>query len=88
MRPHLNLRAGGAMTVPGALCLGISLAVPSNAAQSHDTTASPDAHAGVAADITPGKNRLNVLAGRRATVNVRLRLPSAAARQRQAARAR
>jgi rare lipoprotein A len=69
MRPHPNLRAGGAITALGALCLAISLSVLPGTAQSADTTA----HAAVAADITPGKSRLNVLAGRRAAVNGRLR---------------
>ena len=74
MRPHLNLRARGAMTALGALCLAISLSVLPGTAQSSDTNG---AHAAVAADITPGKSRLNVLAGRRAAVNGHLRSGSA-----------
>ena len=70
MRPHLNLRARGAMLALGALCLAISLSVLPGTAQSSDTNA---AHAAVAADIAPGKSRLNVLAGRRAAVNGHLR---------------
>jgi rare lipoprotein A len=74
MRPHLNLRARGAMTALGALCLAISLSVLPGTAQSSDTNG---AHAAVAADITPGKSKLNVLAGRRAAVNGHLRSGSA-----------
>ena len=66
MRPHLNLRARGAMMALGALCLAISLSVLPGTAQSSDTNG---AHAAIAADIAPGKSRLNVLAGRRAAVN-------------------
>ena len=73
MRPHLNLRARGAVTALSALCLAISLAVLPGTAQSDDTTGTGSAHAAVAADITPGKSRLNVLAGRRAAVNGRVR---------------
>jgi len=70
MRPHLNLRACDAIVALGALCLAISLSVLPGTAQSSDTNA---AHAAVAADIAPGKSRLNVLAGRRAAVNGHLR---------------
>ena len=73
MRPHLNLRALCAVTALGAPCLAISLAVLPGTAQSDDTTGTGSAHAAVAADITPGKSRLNVLAGRRAAVNGRVR---------------
>ena len=45
MRPHLNLRARGAMTALGALCLAISLSVLPGTAQSSDTNG---AHAAVA----------------------------------------
>jgi rare lipoprotein A len=69
MRPHLNVRARRVITALGALCLAISLSVLPGTAQSRDT----GAHAAVAADITPGKSRLNVLAGRRAAVKGRLR---------------
>ena len=72
MRPHLNLRALCAMTALGALCLATSLAVLPGTAQSDDTTGTGSAHAAVAADITPGKSRLNVLAGLRAAVNGRV----------------
>jgi hypothetical protein len=73
MRPHLNLRALCAMTALGALCLAISLVALPGAAQSADTTGTASAHAAVAADITPGKSRLDVLAGRRAAVNGHVR---------------
>ena len=55
MRPHLNLRARHAVTALGALCLAISLAVLPGTARSDDTTT---AHAAIAADIAPGKSRL------------------------------
>jgi rare lipoprotein A len=73
MRPHLNLRALCAMTALGALCLATSLAVLPGTAQSDDTTGTASAQAAVAANITPGKSRLNVLAGRRAAVKGRVR---------------
>jgi hypothetical protein len=69
MRPHLNLRARGAITTLGALCLAILLSVLPGTAQS-DTN-------GANAAIAAGKSRLNVLAGRRAAVNGRLRSGSA-----------
>jgi rare lipoprotein A len=68
MRPHLNLRARGAITALGALCLAILLSVLPGTAQSSDT------------DITPGKSRLNVLAGGRAAVNGHLRSGAAGRR--------
>jgi rare lipoprotein A len=69
MRPHLNLRARRALAALGALCFAMTLAVLPGTAQSDDTTGTTTAHAAVAADIRPGKSRLNVLAGRRASVN-------------------
>ena len=65
MRPHLNLRARHAATALGALCLAISLAALPGTARSDGTSAG---HAAIAADIAPGKSRLNVLAGRQASV--------------------
>jgi rare lipoprotein A len=73
MRPHLNLGALRATTAPGALCVAISLVAVPDTAQSDDATGIASAHAAVAADITPGKSRLNVLAGRRAAVSGRVR---------------
>ena len=69
MRPHLNLRARGAVMALGALCLATSLSVLPGTAQSDDTNGTTGARAAIAADIAPGKSRLNVLAGRRAAVN-------------------
>jgi peptidoglycan lytic transglycosylase len=69
MRPYFDLRARFAVAALGALCLTISLAVLPGTAQSADT---PDAQVTVAADIAPGKSRLNVLAGRRAAVKGRV----------------
>jgi rare lipoprotein A len=70
MRPHLNLRACCAAAALGALCLATSLAALPATARSDDAA---DARAAVAADIAPGKSRLNVLAGRRASVKGRVR---------------
>ena len=69
MRPHLNLRARHAATALGALCLAIAPAVLPGTARSDDTAT---AHSAIAADIAPGKSRLNVLAGRRASVRGRV----------------
>lgn len=69
MRPHLNVRARHAATALGALCLATTAIVLPGTARSDDTTAGRGA---VAADIAPGKSRLNVLAGRRASVRGRL----------------
>jgi peptidoglycan lytic transglycosylase len=71
MRPYLDLRARFALAALGALCLAISLAVLPGTAQS-DTSTATGAHAAVAADIAPGKSRLDVLAGRRAAVEGRV----------------
>jgi rare lipoprotein A len=71
MRPYLDLRARFAVAALGALCFAISLAVLPGTAQS-DTSPATGAHAAVAADITPGKSRLDVLAGRRASVKGRV----------------
>jgi peptidoglycan lytic transglycosylase len=69
MRPHLNLRARHAATALGALCLAIAPVALPGTARSDDTTT---AHSAIAADIAPGKSRLNVLAGRRASVRGRV----------------
>jgi rare lipoprotein A len=71
MRPYLDLRARFATAALGALCFAISLAVLPGTAQS-DTSPATGAHAAVAADITPGKSRLDVLVGRRAAVKGRV----------------
>jgi rare lipoprotein A len=72
MRPYLNLRARRATTALGALCFATSLAVLPGTAQSDDSDATTGAHAAIAADIAPGKSRLNVLAGKRASVSGRV----------------
>jgi hypothetical protein len=61
MRPRLNLRARHAVTALGALCLAVSLAALPGTARSDGA---PGGRAAVAADIAPGKSRLDVLAGR------------------------
>jgi rare lipoprotein A len=69
MRPHLNVRARHAATALGALCLATMAIVLPGTARSDDTNA---ARGAVAADIAPGKSRLNVLAGRQASVRGRV----------------
>jgi hypothetical protein len=69
MRPHLNVRARRAAMALGALCLATTAIVLPGTARSDDATA---AHSAVAADIAPGKSRLNVLIGRRASVRGRV----------------
>ena len=59
MRPHLNLRARHAAPALGAICLAVTPAVLPGTAVSAATTA---AHGAVAADIAPGKSRLNQVA--------------------------
>ena len=53
MRPHLNLRARGAVLALGALCMTISLAVLPGTARLPTTTTG--AHAAIAADIAPAR---------------------------------
>jgi rare lipoprotein A len=69
MRPHLNSRARHAATALGALCLAMTFVVLPGTARSDDT---PSARGAIAADIAPGKSRLNVLAGRQASVRGRV----------------
>jgi rare lipoprotein A len=69
MRPRLNLRARRAATALGALCLAVSLSALSGTARSDGARAG---RAAVAADIAPGKSRLDVLAGRQASVHGRV----------------
>lgn len=69
MRPHLNLRARHAATALGALCLAMTPVVLPGTARSDDAAT---AHSAIAADIAPGKSRLNVLAGRQASVRGRV----------------
>jgi rare lipoprotein A len=70
------MRAPGATKALGALCFATTLAVLPNTAQSDDTNGTEgatSAQAARVADITPGRTRLNVLAGARATVRGRTR---------------
>src|SRR5437762_6514066 len=69
MRRYLNVRARHAAAALGALCLAITPVLLPETARPADT---PGAHGAVAADIAPGKSRLNVLAGRQASVHGRL----------------
>jgi rare lipoprotein A len=72
MRPHLNVRARSAAAALGALCLATSLAALPGTARSDAS-----ARAAVAADIARGESRLDVLAGRRASVRGRVRTGAA-----------
>jgi rare lipoprotein A len=65
-RPPRNLRARRAMTALGALGIATTTAVPLALAQSQATVAS-------VADIAPGHRTLDVLAGRRASFEGRVR---------------
>jgi rare lipoprotein A len=76
MRPTRTMRAPGATKALGVLCFATTLAVLPNAAQSDDTNGTDggaSAQAARVADVTPGRSRLNVLAGARATVSGRTR---------------
>jgi rare lipoprotein A len=70
------MRAPGATKALGVLCFATTLAVLPNTAQSDDpngTQGGTSAQAARVADVTPGRSRLNVLAGARATVRGRTR---------------
>jgi rare lipoprotein A len=75
MRPTTTMRPTGAAKALGALCFATTLAVLPNTAHSDDTnpTKATTASAARVADVAPGHSRLNVLAGRRATVRGRTR---------------
>jgi rare lipoprotein A len=76
MRPTTTMRAPGATKALGVLCFATTLAVLPNTAQSDDTDGNDggtSAQAARVADVTPGRSRLNVLAGARATVRGRTR---------------
>jgi hypothetical protein len=76
MRPKMNTRAPGATKTLGVLCFATTLAVLPTTAQSDDTNGTigdTSAQAARVADVAPGHSRLNVLAGRRATVRGRTR---------------
>ena len=71
MRPTTTMRPTGAAKALGALCFATTLAVLPNTAHSDDTNPTnggTSAQAARVADVAPGHSRLNVLAGRRATV--------------------
>jgi rare lipoprotein A (peptidoglycan hydrolase) len=74
MRPTTSKRADSATKALGVLCFATSLAVLPSTAQSDDPDApTATAQAARVADVTPERSRLNVVAGRRATVNGRTR---------------
>jgi rare lipoprotein A len=76
MRPTRTVRARDATRALGVLCFATTLAVLPNAAKSDDTDGTDggaSAQAARVADVTPGRSRLNVLAGTRATVSGRTR---------------
>jgi rare lipoprotein A len=76
MRPFIDVRARRAVPALGAICFATTLIVLPSAAHSDETddTSGPAfAQAARVADVTPGPSRLNVLAGRRASVTGRTR---------------
>jgi rare lipoprotein A len=77
MRPSNEVRARLAVPALGAICLATtSLIVLPSAAHSDDSDDNPGtavAQAARVADVTPGHSRLNVVAGRRASVAGRTR---------------
>ena len=77
MRPSIDVRARGAVPALGAICLATTtLIVLPTVAQSDDSDDSPGtavAQAARVADVKPGHSRLNVIAGRRASVTGRTR---------------
>jgi rare lipoprotein A len=77
MRPSIDVRARGAVPALGAICLATTtLIVLPTVAQSDDSDDTPGtvvAQAARVADVKPGHSRLNVIAGRRASVTGRTR---------------
>jgi rare lipoprotein A len=77
MRPSIDVRARGAVPTLGAICLATTtLIVLPTVAQSDDSDDTPGtvvAQTARVADVKPGHSRLNVIAGRRASVTGRTR---------------
>jgi rare lipoprotein A len=76
MRPTQTVPARGATKALGVLCFATTLAVLPSTAQSEedpDSNGSTTAEAARVADVTPGRSRLNVTSGARATVTGRAR---------------
>ena len=77
MRPSVDVRARGAVPALGAICLATTtLIVLPTVAQSDDSDETPGtvvAQTARVADVKPGHSRLNVIAGRRASVTGRTR---------------
>ena len=73
MRPFIEVRARRAVPALGAIWFATtSIALP-NAARSDDTPGPAVAQSARVADVTTGRSRLNVVAGRRASVTGRTR---------------
>jgi rare lipoprotein A len=76
MRPTNTVPARGATKALGVLCFATTLAVLPSTAQSEDdpdSNGNTAAQAARVADVTPGRSRLNVVSGGRATVTGRTR---------------
>lgn len=77
MRPSIDVRARGAVPALGAICLAtttlIVLPTVARSDDSDDTPGTAVAQAARVADVKPGHSRLNVIAGRRASVTGRTR---------------
>jgi rare lipoprotein A len=71
MRPFIDVRARRAALALGASCFAVSLMALPPSARPDDTTGSAVAQTALVADVTPGRTRLNVVAGRRARVSGR-----------------
>ena len=76
MRPSIDVRARRAVPALGAICFAATTLIVSPSAARSDETEDTAAGTVVAqaarvADVTPGRSRLNVLAGRRAMVTGR-----------------
>ena len=73
MRPFIEVRARRAMPALGAICLATTTIALPTAARSDDAPGGAVAQTARVADVSPGRSRLNVIAGRRATVTGRTR---------------
>jgi rare lipoprotein A len=68
MRPFIEVRARRAMPALGAICFATAAIALPTPARSDDAPGAAVAQTARVADVTPGPSRLNVVAGRRASV--------------------
>jgi rare lipoprotein A len=73
MRPFVEVRARRAMPALGAICFATATIALPTSARSDDAPGAAVAQTARVADVTPGRSRLNVVAGRRASVTGRTR---------------